>query len=256
MILAVDIGNTHIVMGVMDGFEIVKTVRITTNKLKTDFEYAVDIRNMFTFFGLDPAAVDGAIISSVVPPLTASMEKALKLAVGVTPLIVGKGVKTGVNILLEDPGTAGADLVAAAAGALKLYTPPLILIDMGTATTVTVIDKNGAFIGGVIAVGLALGIQALSSGTSQLPNVSFDPPSHAIGRNTVDSIRSGAILGAAAMLDGKIARVEDEQGHPAQAVATGGLAGIVVPLCRREVTLDDSLLLTGLAAIYERNRKI
>ncbi len=255
MILAVDIGNTHIVLGCMDGLSIVRTARITTNKLKTDFEYATDIQNMFRFFSLDASLIDGAIISSVVPPLTESMVNAVKLSCGVTPLLVGKGVKSGVNILLDDPGTAGADLVAAAAGALKLYDPPLCIIDMGTATTITVIDKNGAFIGGSICPGVTLGLSALNSGTSQLPNVAFDAPSRVIGRNTVESIKSGSIIGTAAMLDGMLDRIDSELGYKSTAIATGGLAACIIPLCRREIVLNADLLLTGLAAIYERNRK-
>ncbi len=255
MLLAVDIGNTHIILGLMDGFEIVRTARLATNTAKTAFEYAGDIRNFFDFFGLDAGMPDGAVVSSVVPPVTNAIARAVELTVGVRPLILGKGVKTGVNILIDDPAQTGANLVAAAAGALKLYTPPLILIDMGTATTLSVLNRQGSFIGGAIAPGVALGLSALSSGTSQLPNISMEAPRHVIGTNTVDSMRSGAILGAAAMLDGMIKRVEAELGESATVVATGGVAAFIAPLCRRKIEVNDTLLLTGLAAIYERNQK-
>ena len=255
MLLAVDIGNTHICLGCMRGLEIVRMVRLTTNKLKTDFEYAADIRHFLEFFSLDDKELDGAIVSSVVPPLTNAFSKAVELAAGIKPLILGKGVKTGVNILIDDPAQAGADLIAAAAGALKLYTPPLMIIDMGTATTISVINKQGSFLGGTIAPGVALGLAALSSGTSQLPNISLEAPAKVIGTNTVDSMRSGAVLGAAAMLDGMIDRVEEELGESVFAVATGGIASSIVPLCRREIVVNDDLLLTGLAAIYEKNKK-
>lgn len=255
MLLAVDIGNTHICLGCMRGMDIVRMVRLTTNKLKTEFEYAADIRRFLEFFALDAASLDGAIISSVVPPLTNAFARAVKLAAGVQPLILGKGVRTGVNILIDDPAQTGADLVAAAAGALKLYAPPLVIIDMGTATTISVINRQGSFIGGAIGPGVALGIAALSSGTSQLPNISLDPPAKVIGTNTVDSMKSGAVLGAAAMLDGMIARIEEELGEPARVVATGGIASSVAPLCKRRIEVNEDLLLIGLAAIYERNKK-
>ncbi|MGM9522109.1 MAG: type III pantothenate kinase [Oscillospiraceae bacterium] len=255
MILAVDIGNTHIVLGCMDGYEIVQMVRITTNKLKTDFEYAMDIKNTLSFFDIDASRIDGAIISSVVPPLTNNVAKAIKMITGISPFIVGKGVKTGVNLLIDDPAEAGADLVAAAAGAIKLYEPPLIIIDMGTATTITVLDKNGAFLGGSIAPGVTLGMAALSSGTSQLPNISFEPPARCIGTNTIDSMKSGNIFGAASMIDGMIGRIEAELGYETTVVATGGIASGVIPLCRRKIIINDDLLLYGLAAIYERNHR-
>ncbi len=255
MLLAVDIGNTHICLGCMEGLKILKMVRLTTNKLKTDFEYASDIRHFFDFFDIDASALDGAIVSSVVPPLTNAFSGAVKLATGVTPMILGKGVKTGVNILIDDPAQTGADLVAAAAGALKLYTPPLIIIDMGTATTISVLNKAGSFIGGTIGPGVALGLAALSSGTSQLPNISLEAPTKVIGTNTVDSMRSGAVLGAAAMLDGMIERIEEELGGEATVVATGGIAASIAPLCRRKIRVNDDLLLTGLAVIFEKNRK-
>ncbi len=255
MLLAVDIGNTHICLGCMRGLEIVRMARLTTNKLKTDFEYAADIRHFLEFFSLDGAELDGAIVSSVVPPVTGSVARAVELAAGVKPLILGKGVRTGVNILIDDPAQAGADLIAAAAGALKLYAPPIIIIDMGTATTISVINKQGSFVGGTIAPGVALGLSALSSGTSQLPNISLEAPAKVIGTNTVDSMRSGAVLGAAAMLDGMIERVEEELGERAFVVATGGIASSIAPLCRRDITVNDDLLLTGLSVIFEKNKK-
>lgn len=255
MLLAVDIGNTHIDMGWMNGTKIVQTARLATNMSKTDFEYAGDLRRFFDFFGLDPNLLEGAIVSSVVPPVTNAIVRAVELAAGVRPLILGKGVKTGVNILIDDPAQTGAGLVAAAAGALKLYAPPLILIDMGTATAISVINKAGSFVGGAIAPGVTLGLAALNSGTSQLPNISLEAPAKVIGTNTVDSMRSGAILGAAAMLDGMIKRIEEEMGERATVIATGDAAAFVAPLCRRKIEINDTLLLTGLAAIYERNKR-
>lgn len=255
MILAVDVGNTSIVAGCMEGMSIIRSVRMTADKLKTNYEYAAELLAMFDFFGIDIRKLDGAVLCSVVPPLTGVIADAVELFSGVRPMVVGKGVKTGVNILIDDPATAGADLIAAAAGALRLYKPPMIIIDMSTATTISVINAAGAFVGGAICPGIAIGMSALSSGTSQLPNISFDPPERVIGTNTVDSMKSGSAIGAACMLDGMIERIEEELGCGALVIATGGMAGRVAPLCRRNMVVNDDLLLTGLAVIYEKNVK-
>ncbi len=255
MILAIDIGNTYIEAGLMEGLNILRSLRLTTNKQRTDFEYAADLVGAFRFFGMDISKIDGAVMCCVVPPLTAVFSSAVEMAAGVRPLVVGKGMRTGVNILIDDPATVGADLIAAAAGALRLYRPPLIIVDMSTATTISVIDGKGSFIGGAISPGLTLGVSALASGTSQLPSIASDPPEHVIGTNTVDSMRSGSVIGAASMIDGMVERIEEELGSPARVIATGGMAASVAPLCRRDVEVNENLLLTGLAVIYSKNLK-
>ena len=174
---------------------------------------------------------------------------------GKRPMVVGPGIRTGLNILMDNPAQVGSDLIVAAVAALQEYPAPLIIIDMGTATTISVVDKDKAYIGGCICPGVKISADALSSRTAQLPGISLDEPKKAIGRNTVDSMRSGIMMGSAAMLDGMIARMEEELGQKATVLATGGIARFVVPMCRREVVYDRNLLLKGLTILYYNNRK-
>ena len=240
MILALDIGNTHIVLGCMEGRRIRYLCRMATNRLTTGAEYAVTISRLLEFGHIAPDAFDGAIISSVVPQVTRSLSE--------------PGIRSDLTVRLDDPATLASDLLVAAVGALDVYEPPLILIDMGTATTVTVLDGEGAFRGGAIIPGVQLSLSALASHTSLLPAISLDAPPHAIGTNTVDCMKSGSILGAALLLDGMIDRMEAELGQKATVVATGGLAHCIVPICTHEILLNEDLLLYGLAVLYEKNR--
>ena len=254
MILALDIGNTHIVLGCMEGRRIRYLCRMATNRLTTGAEYAVTISRLLEFGHIAPDAFDGAIISSVVPQVTRSLSEAVKMLTGVEPMVVGPGIRSDLTVRLDDPATLASDLLVAAVGALDVYEPPLILIDMGTATTVTVLDGEGAFRGGAIIPGVQLSLSALASHTSLLPAISLDAPPHAIGSNTVDCMKSGSILGAALLLDGMIDRMEAELGQKATVVATGGLARCIVPICTHEILLNEDLLLYGLAVLYEKNR--
>jgi len=256
MILAIDVGNTNIVLGLVENGSVGTVApRVSTDSKKTDYEYAALFRDVLDYSGVDVKSIEGAILSSVVWPLTATLESAVELLTGKKPMVVGKGLKTGLDIRLDDPGTVGADLVVGAVAALALYEPPMIIIDMGTATTVTVVDAPARFLGGAIIPGLRVSMNALSGGTSQLPNVSLEPPAKCISTNTVACMQSGAIFGTAAMLDGMIERMEAELGKKATVVATGGLSGRVVPCCRREIILEPDLLLKGLAVLWEKNRK-
>lgn len=255
MLLALDVGNTHIVIGILHENELLHTFRIKTDSDKTEHEYALMMRGIFELQGLALSDFEGAIISSVVPEVAGTLSKAMELLMGVKPLVVGRGVKTGVNILIDDPATAGADLIVAAAGALGRYTPPMILVDLGTASTITVIDEKGNFRGGAIVPGVRLSLDALSAGTAQLPFIRLEAPKKAIGTNTVESMQSGSIFGTAAMIDGMIDRMEKELGMKTTVIATGGLAGSIVPNCTHEITVDDNLLLRGLAIIWAKNRK-
>lgn len=254
MILALDIGNTHIVIGCIEEEKIIKVARMASDSLRTEYEYAVMIKQILEFDSIDNRAFEGAIISSVVPPLTATLRKAVKHITGSDPLVVGAGLKTGLNITLENPVQLGSDLVAAGVAAQAAYKLPIIIVDMGTATTITVIDKKGAFLGGAIIPGITLSMSALSSGTSQLPRVSIEAPRNCIGTNTIDSMKSGAVYGAASMLDGMIERIEDELGDKASVVATGGLAKSIIPYCKKNIVCDDDLLLRGLGIIYSKNK--
>lgn len=254
MILALDIGNTHIVMGCMEGRAIRYLCRMATNRLTTGAEYAVTISRLLEFAHIAPDAFDGAIISSVVPQVTRSLSEAVKMLSGIEAMVVGPGIRSDLAVRIDDPATLGSDLLVAAVGALDIYEPPLILIDMGTATTVTVVDAEGAFRGGAIIPGVQLSLSALASHTSLLPSISLDAPPRAIGTNTVDCMKSGSILGTALLLDGMIDRMEEELGQKATVVATGGIAPFITPACKHPMAHADDLILRGLAVLYEQNK--
>ena len=254
MILAIDTGNTNVVLGCIEDGEILTVARMATDIHRTEDEYAVAMRDILAFHGVDVSRLEGAILSSVVWPLNTTLRQAVKQLIGTEPLAVGRGLKTGLDIRIDDPGQVGADLVVGAVAGLALCEPPLILIDMGTATTLTAVDAAGRFVGGAIVPGLRLSMEALSQGTSQLPRVSLEAPVKCIGTNTVASMQSGAIFGTAAMIDGMIDRMEEELGSSATVIATGGLAGCGVACCRREIRWEPDLLLKGLAVLWEKNR--
>lgn len=256
MILAIDIGNSNIVLGCMEEMQIVKEARLATDLLKTSDQYCAELKSMLDLLEIPISRIEGAIISSVVPPVLNSIKTAIMKLTGITPLIVGPGIKTGLNILLDNPAMAGGDLIVGAVAALDQYKPPLLIIDMGTATTITAIDAKGNFLGGSIFPGVKISSEALSGKTAQLPAISLEAPQKAIGRNTVDCMRSGLMMGTAAMLDGMILRMEEELGAPATVVATGGIARFVLPMCRRDIIYDKDLLLKGLGILYRINRKI
>ncbi len=254
MILAIDAGNTNIVLGGIEGEDIRFTARVATDRKRTADEYAMTLRNMLELYGVDPAALEGAIIASVVSELSEVLRTAAARVTGTKPIMVGSGIKPGVNIRLDDPGQLGADLVVGAVAATAKYPKPLIIFDLGTATTMSVVDKEGRFLGGAIMAGPRVGVEALSAGTSQLPHIDLEVPGKVIGANTVHAMQSGALYGHAAMMDGLIDRVEAELGCPLTVVATGGLSQAVVPLCKRQMALDPDLLLRGLGILYEKNK--
>lgn len=255
MLLAIDVGNSNIVIGCINGGEISHVFRMVTDNSKTEYEYAVGIKNILEFDGLSCDGFDGAIISSVVPPLITVLKAAVKSITGKNAIVVSAGIKTGINILIDDPAQLGSDLVADGVAAVATYTLPVIVIDMGTATTISAIDSRANYIGGALCPGLALSMNALSSGTSQLPKVPIEPPEKCISTNTIDCMKSGAIFATASMLDGMIDRFEEELGMKATVVATGGLSSRIVPYCKHEIILDENLLLRGLGIIYEKNKR-
>ena len=255
MLLAIDVGNTHIVLGCMEQNSIRFTARLATNRARTEDEYAMLFANLFSLRGVKAARMDGAIISSVVPELKPVLARAVQMLCGITPLLVGAGVKSGLDIKIDNPAQLGSDLVVGAVGAVVRYAKPLLVFDFGTATTLSVIDGKGRYRGGMIMPGLRLAVEALSNQTAQLPHVDLSAPAHVIGTNTVDCMNAGAIYGTAAMLDGMLDRVEEELGCSATVVATGGMAQFIVPLCRREIRLEKDLLLKGLSIIYQKNLK-
>ena len=254
MILAIDVGNTNIVVGCINKGDISNTFRIRTDVHQTSFEYAVKIKEILDIFGIDTKGFDGAILSSVVPPINKALTDAVKTLTGLDCRIVGPGMKTGVNICIDDPGTLAGDLLTGSVAAAHYYGVPSIVIDMGTATTIFAVDGKKRFIGGAIMPGINISYSALSSGTSLLPHISITPPEKAIGTNTVDCMRSGAVFGNAAMIDGMIERMEAEIGEKCVAVATGGLGGKVTQCCKHEIIHDDNLILKGLWILYEKNK--
>ena len=255
MILAIDVGNTNIVIGGVEGDSIVFESRLRTDPMKTSDEYGIDLKMLLDINQIDPSLPEGAIISSVVPQVLNSMQTAVKKVTGKTSLVVGPGLKTGLNIRVENPGETGADLVVGAVAALRTYKPPLIVIDMGTATTMSVLDKSGAFVGGCISPGVKISMDALTGRTALLPGLQLDQPKKAIGRNTIDCMRSGLMMGCACMIDGMVERMEEELGYKVNVIATGGLAKFIAPMCRTPITLDRDLLIRGLAILYRENKR-
>ncbi len=256
MLLAVDIGNTNIVFGCVNGDdEIIFSERISTNHNATAAEYAVMIRTILEMNKVNIADIDDSIMSSVVPSVTATVKDAVKKLFGVEVMVAGPGVKTGLNILIDNPAQLGSDQAVDAVAAINQYPVPLIIIDMGTATTVSVVDKNKNYRGGLIMTGMGVAADALIARTAQLPKVNFEAPKNIIGTNTIDCIKSGLLYSNACALDGIIERIEEEIGEKCTAVATGGIAELVVPLCKRQIISDGNLLIKGLAIIYRKNKK-
>jgi len=255
MILTIDIGNSNIVIGCVKENEICMEARLRTEATKTSDQYCIDLKLLLEINNIDPEQIEGAILASVVPQVLNSFRTAVRKLIGKTPLVVGPGLKTGLNILLENPGQTGADLVVADVAALQEYKPPIIIVDMGTATTMSVLDQNGAHIGGCIIPGVKISMDALTERTALLPGLQLDQPKAAIGRNTVDAMRSGIMMGTAAMIDGMVARMEEELGCKTTVVATGGIAKFILPLCKTEVLYDKDLLIKGLAVLYKMNKR-
>ena len=255
MLLAIDVGNTNIVLGCMEGDAIRCTARMATDRTRTEDEYAMSLAQIFDLRGVDTKKLDGAIISSVVPELKPILVRAVEMLCGITPLVVGAGLKSGLNIRIDNPAQLGSDLLVGAVGAMAKYPKPLLVFDFGTATTLSVIDEKGMYRGGMIMPGLRMAVEALASRTAQLPHIDLEAPPKVIGTNTVDCMNSGAIYGNAAMLDGVIDRVEEELGQPiAAVVATGGLITKIAPYCRHEIAVEHDLMLWGLKIIYDKNK--
>ena len=255
MILTVDIGNSNIVIGGVEDDRIRFEARLRTDSTKTSDEYCVDLKSLLDIYGVSAGDVEGAIIASVVPQVLNSMQTAIKKLTGKTSLVVGPGLKTGLNIKIENPSQTGADLVVGSVAALWEHKPPMIIIDMGTATTMVVLDKEGALIGGCIAPGVKISLDALTDRTALLPGLQLDQPKRAIGRNTTDCMRSGIMMGNACMLDGMVERMEQELGCKTTVIATGGIAKFIVPMCKTPMIYDKDLLVKGLAALYRDNKR-
>lgn len=254
MILAIDIGNTNIVIGCIDNKQTYFIERLSTVRTKTELEYAVDIKTVLDIYHIKKSDVEGCIISSVVPQITNIAKLAAEKILKKNVMVLGPGIKTGLNIQMDHPASLGADLVADAVAAISEYPVPLIVIDMGTATTASVVDENKNYIGGMILPGVRVSLDALTSRASQLSGISIDEPKRVIGKNTIECMKSGVLYSNAGALDGIIERIEEELGQKATVIATGGLAKKIVPYCKKQVILDEDLLLKGLLVIYEKNK--
>ena len=255
MILAIDIGNTNIVIGCIEERKCVFVERLSTVRTKTELEYAIDIKSVLDIYHIRRDDLDGGIISSVVPEITTVAKLAVEKILKKEPLVVGAGIKTGLNIRIDNPSQLGSDLVVDSVAALAEYPAPMLIFDLGTANTVCVIDKNKNYIGGMIYPGIGVSLESLTAHASQLGGIGLEPPEHIIGKNTVECMKSGTLYSAAAAIDGLIDRLCDELEGDVTVIATGGLAKKVVPYCRRKIILDDDLLLKGLAVIYRKNKK-
>ena len=255
MILAFDVGNTNIVMGVIDEEKTYFLTRFATDPGKTQVEYAVLVKNILEIRGIDIAKIDGGIISSVVPPLNNILKEVISLLTGHKALIVGPGLKSGLNIAVGDPAELGADLVVGAVAAIAKYEAPMLIMDLGTATTISAIGKKKEFLGVIIFPGVKISFDALVGRTALLSSISYDEPAHVIGTTTTDSMQSGLIYGNAAMLDGLIDRCEEEMGEVKTIIATGGISSRIVPHCKHDIVFDDDLLIDGLRIIYYKNAK-
>lgn len=254
MVFAIDIGNTNIVIGCFEDKKVIFTERLSTKKTSTMLEYAISFKNVLELYEINPQTIEGSIISSVVPEITNIVNYAIEKITGKKSLIIGPGIKTGLSIKVDNPATLGSDLVVGAVAALAEYPVPLVVIDFGTATTVTVINNKKDLLGGMILPGVMLSLKSLSSGTSQLPEIGLEPPKKFIGTNTVDCMKSGILYSTAYGIDGFVENIEKELGEKVTVVATGGLAKAIVPLCKSEIIVDDELLLKGLMDIYNRNK--
>ena len=255
MLLAIDIGNTNLVIGCIKDDKILFKARIATDRLRTSDQYGVEIKNMMEAYGVQLAEIDDCIISSVVPPVFNSVRTGVIKILGKQPMVVGPGLKTGLNIHMDVPSQVGSDRIVIAVAALAEYTAPLILMDLGTATTIEVVEPDNVYLGGIIFPGVRVSLDALTSRTSQLPGISLDKPKQVIGKNTVDCMRSGMMYGTAAMLDGLVDRIEEELGHTSTIIATGGLAQFITPLCKHNIILEKNLLLKGLNILYKKNKR-
>lgn len=253
MLLTIDVGNSNIKFGVYDGQELHRIIKLSTDSHKTADEFAVELYTLFQVYSVDCFSIDSCIICSVVPRITKRLKAAVKSVTGVDAMVVGPGVKTGVNIHIDDPSTLGADLVTGCAAAQSILKAPCIVISMGTATAMCVIDKNCVMQGVVIAPGVSISLEALTNRGALLPSIALNAPKNVIGKNTDESIRSGVVVGTACMIDGMIDKIEEQLGYECSVVATGGIAPMIVKSCKHDILLKDDLILEGLRIIYEKN---
>ncbi len=255
MLLAVDIGNTNITYGVFQGKTLSATWRMATDVRRQADEYAALLVNLLRLRKLEMEEIDQGIICCVVPPLSPTFEDLCKRYFGFAPLVVGTGTRTGMRILYENPREVGADRVAHAVAAHRLYGSPLIIVDFGTATVFDAVTRDGDYLGGAIAPGINLATEALFQGASKLPRIELVRPRHAVGRNTVASMQAGLYFGYIGLVEGMVARFQEELGGDAKVIATGGLASLIAEDTRCIDTINEDLVLIGLRLLHEINER-
>jgi len=256
MILAMDVGNTHIKVGGYDNERLAFVSRLQTNTLRTKDEYTIDLLDVFRINECNPSQFDGAIISSVVPPLSLSIKEAVTAVVQTKRVyLISHTLDLGMNIAIDDPASMGSDLICTAVAAMHKYPLPVIIISLGTATTITCVDVGGNYIGGAVAAGVGISLETLSNRASQLPHISLDSPGELIAKNTVESMKSGMIYGTASMLDGMVGRMKQCLEGDATVVACGGLVHNILAHCTQQIIIDEDLVLEGLRLLYRRNAK-
>lgn len=256
MLLVFDVGNTNIVLGLYDGDKMIYHWRAATNELKTADEYAASLGMMFQLDGVTFDMVTDIIISSVVPPVNPTLEYLCRRYFHVEPMMVGPGMKTGINILYDNPRELGADRIVNAVAGITLYGGPLIIIDLGTATTFCAIDEKKRYLGGAVTPGIGISMEALFQRASKLPRIELTPASSVICKNTVSAMQSGIYYGAIGQVDGIVRRMKKEMGYKEiKVIATGGLADLIASQSETIDVIDPLLTLKGLYILFKKNRK-
>lgn len=254
MLLCTDVGNTNIKFALYQGDKQLVKLRFSTNLGQTPDDFAVKLYSIFQINSIDTTKINGSIISSVVPRVTYPLVEAIENVANIKSIVIGPGVKTGLDLRIDNPATLGADLVAMCVAVKELYSCPAIVIGLGTATTIVYMNENKAYCGGAILPGVSISLDALTNNGALLPSVDITCPKNVVGTNTEDCISSGIVYGTACTIDGMINKIQQEKGQKCTVIATGGLASTIIKHCQNKIILNDDLILDGLRIIYKKNK--